>query len=39
VAEALPAGSRECFAGCAHFGPFADLDVTVASLHRWFLGG
>lgn len=38
VAEALPAGVTERFTGSAHFGPFADLDATAASLRRWFLG-
>jgi pimeloyl-ACP methyl ester carboxylesterase len=39
VAEALPHGRAERFAGCAHFGPFVDPEVTADSLRRWFLAG
>lgn len=38
VAEELPDGRAEVFAGCGHFGPFADPAATVASLGRWFWG-
>jgi pimeloyl-ACP methyl ester carboxylesterase len=39
IADALPAGTAERFDGCGHFGPFADLSRTAASLQSWFLAG
>jgi pimeloyl-ACP methyl ester carboxylesterase len=37
IAERLPAGTAARFEHCAHFGPFADLDVTARSITDWFL--
>ncbi|MEA3216571.1 MAG: hypothetical protein QOJ19_2727, partial [Acidimicrobiia bacterium] len=39
IAEALPAGTAECFEPDGHFGPFADVERTAASVRNWFLGG
>lgn len=38
IAEALPRGTAEAFDGQDHFGCFANLDLVVESLNRFFLG-